>query len=229
MTAAAQRYELPEVMDVRRRIEGVREEPIRYCLMAMFLFGCRVSELVGCASGSDTTTPYGPRGTDVFEDTYRFPPASPVIVEPCAVFKIRTAKKKGMLRYVGLPLNPVYEPWTRPLLEYYRKRGDGHVFPFTRQTVRNYSSKVFEGFTYVIDDYYLFQEGGAAKVEEHQRDAANHFLRHLRASQLMSYYGFTKDQAAPFGGWKIQGLTESMRRYIYLNWQAYFPNLLRPL
>ena len=221
-----QRYDLPEVADVRQRIEGIPDEKVKLCVKAMFLFCARVCEVVGVASASDTTTPYGPKGTDFFMDVYRFPPAHPVIEEPCAVFKVRTAKKEGMLRHVALPLNPKYEPWARPLLDYFKSRGDRHVFPFTRQTVYNYTKVAFAGFTYPIEKYAVFTTGISDTRERHQKEASNHFLRHLRASDLVAFYSFTPEEQQTFGGWLLARIPESQRRYNYLNWKMYFAKLL---
>ena len=222
----SQRYDLPEVMDVRKRIERIDNEMIRYAVMAMYLFAGRVSEVVGVACPNDTSTPYGPKGIDYFEETYRFPPAHPVIEEPAVIFAVKTAKKDGMLRYIGLPLNPKYEPWSSKLRDYYKSRGSSHVFPVTRQTVYEYTRKAFEGFTYNIEKYAIFGKGESEVRDRHQKDASNHFLRHLRASDLIAFYGFTPEQQQIYGGWILSRIPESQRRYNYLNWKSYFSNLL---
>ncbi len=180
-----------------------------------------LDEVVAVASASDTTTPYGPKGTDVSEDVYQAPGSKP---EPVAIFRIRTAKRGGMERFIALPLDPRYEPWTRQLLDYFRLRGDGYVFPFTRQTLCSYASEALAGLTYEIAP----QMNGGEVVRQHDRPASTHFLRHIRASELASHYGFRPEELATYCGWSLKaaGLTSVMARYIHLSWQSYFPKLL---
>jgi len=53
--------ELPSVDEVRKRIMTVEEEKIRYCLMTVYLFAGRISEVVGRKNPADDSvagTPY---------------------------------------------------------------------------------------------------------------------------------------------------------------------------
>jgi len=211
------------VREARSRIAKVDNEPVRYALTAAYLWAARASEVVAVASGSDTTTPYGPRGTDVSEDLYQVPGAQP---EQVAIFRIRTAKRGGMERFVALPLNPTYEPLTKPLLDYFRSRGSDYVFPFTRQTLHSYASEALAGLTYEIAPQKIDGE----IVRQHERQAGVHFLRHIRASELAGRYGFSPLELATYCGWSLKaaGLTPVMMRYVVFSWQSYFHRLLLP-
>jgi hypothetical protein len=212
------------LLEVRKRISQVESQPIRYALMDAYLKAARASEVVAFASRSDTTTPYGPKGTDASEALF-YPPSGGD-PEPAVVFTVRTAKKDGAVRYVALPLNPKYEPWSKELFEYYKKRKDKYVFPFTRQTLYNHAKKAFAGLKYEIAPQRFKDE----EIGEHEKEAGVHFLRHLRASELVGVYGFTPMELASYCGWSYRaaGLTPVMMRYVSYSWQSYFPKLLRP-
>ncbi|MEN3026044.1 MAG: hypothetical protein ABC585_05755 [Candidatus Methanosuratincola petrocarbonis] len=206
------------VADVRRRISRVPDEGVRMALTCCYLLAARASEVVASASGSDTTTPYGPRGTDAWQDVYDHYGRKVEV----AVFRLRTAKRGGLERYVGLPLDPVYEPLTRPVFEYFKSCGGGPCFPFTRQTLFLHASKAFRGLTYPIEKY--------RGVDRHEKGAGVHFLRHLRASELRWEYGIKGENLADYGGWSYRqfGMTATMARYQMMTWHGYFPLLLKP-
>jgi hypothetical protein len=209
------------VRETRARIARVEPKEVRYGLMASYLWAARASEVVGVASATDTTTPYGPRGSDAYQDAYK-PPGEPPV--PVAVFRIKTAKRGGFERYIALPLEPKYEPWAKELLDYCRSKGSKLVFPYTRQTLHAYASRAFDGLTYDI----ALQRINGVRVEAHKHNAGVHFLRHIRASELVSSYGFKSEELAAYGGWSLKsvGVSPSMARYLQLSWHIYFAKLL---
>jgi hypothetical protein len=97
--------ELPSVDEVRKRIMTVEEEKIRYCLMAVYLFAGRISEVVGRKNPADDSVAGGPKGTDVKLDKYLLMDREVDAV----VFKVRTSKRQGRERAIALPLEEVYE------------------------------------------------------------------------------------------------------------------------
>ena len=221
---------LPNVEVVRERIETIRRRDIRNCFMATYLFAGRISEVVGKATMRDTTTARGPRGTDVNPEVYKFGN----LEEPAAVFKVKTAKRGGRERRIGLPFNPDFEPWTKTLYDYFEEVGNDIVFPFTRQKVWSYAENIFEDLYYPIEEYILFAEEKGITVKKavssHERAFRLHALRHLRASELVEVYGFTGVDLSIYGGWTLQrmaGLSNVMARYLNLSWQSYFPKLLK--
>jgi hypothetical protein len=206
------------VAEVRSRILSVPREEFKIALACCYLFAARSCEIVGVKSPSDRTTPYGPRGEDAWLDTYNHNGAE----VKAAVFRLRTAKRQGMERFVALPLDPTYEPLTERIFRYFSERRGKICFPFTRQALHSYASSSFAGIRYVIEPY--------GSVRQHERDAALHFLRHLRASELAQVYGITGMNLAAYGGWSLKsaGMSSSMMRYQMLSWQSYFPLLLKP-
>jgi len=221
---------LPNVEVVRERIESIRRRDIRNCFMATYLFAGRISEVVGRATRRDTTTARGPRGIDASREVYKIGN----LAEPAVVFKVKTAKREGRERRIGLPINTEFEPWTETLHDYFKECEDRIVFPFTRQKIWSFANRVFEDLRYPIEKYILFTEENGVTikkvVDQHFRAFRLHALRHLRASELVEFYGFNGVDLSIYGGWTLQrgaGLSTVMARYLSLNWQSYFPKLLK--
>jgi len=197
--------------------------------MAAYLFCARVSEIIGKTSPSDLakTQARGPTGSDVKRDVFELGP----IKEEVVVFTVRTAKRGGKKRNIALPLNPKYEPWTEQLYNYFREFKTDKVFNFTRQKAGGYARDIFEGFTYQIDAYKLWENGEAEKtVKEHPKPFRTHALRHLRATELIEEYGCDGIDLSIYGGWTLRsmiGVGSAMSRYAHLNWRKYFPKLLK--
>ena len=222
---------LPTVMEVRRRIETVSKPQYRYGLMATYLFDARISEIVSGACPGDNggkEVARGPRGTDARLDSFAIAGKE----FPCVIFTVKTAKRGGKPRSIALPLEEQYEPWTKPLFEYYQQAEGRQVFPYTRQQIWWYvkREKVFEGLTYPIEKYHLKEDGLKKEVDAHIRPFALHALRHLRATELVEFYGFNGYNLSTYGGWTLKtviGVSASMERYLSLSWQNYFEKLIK--
>jgi hypothetical protein len=222
------RLSLPGPDVVRSRIESVNQESIRFCLMACYLYAGRISEVVGFKYASDIKTEArGSRGSDAVKDVYM----AGMKRIPCVVFTVRTAKREGKERKIALPLNPAYEPWTKPLYEYFKSKGDSLVFPFPRQQVWACSKTAFEGLTYPIETYTWKHGDVFTKVDEHIRPFRLHALRHLRATELREHYQFDGFDLASYCGWRlgtiVPQISRTMERYLSLGWASYFPKLLK--
>jgi len=203
---------------VRERIEAVGDREIRLCLMCTFLFAGRISEVVSYASpGDKKTKPRGPRGTEVRTDMFKLGP----IEEEAAIFTVRTAKRKGLVRLVALPFNGRFEPWTKTIYDFYREVGEGHLFPFTRQKAWIKAKEAFQGLQYSTGGYSKNKNYFAPR----NRPFTLHSLRHIRASQLVEYYGFDSFDLSSYCGWSLE--RGSMSKYIHLSWMRYFPKLLK--
>lgn len=220
---------LPSVNVVRERIEQVRREDIKVCLMAGYLFAARISELVGRKCPSDKgTTARGPKGTSAITDLFELGP----IREEAVIFKIATAKRGGIERNIALPVNEEYEPWSQTIYDYFQKFGKNHVFPVTRQKVWQDSKETFGGLRYPIERYKITRKdlGIVKVVDRHLRPFRTHALRHIRATELIEYYGFDGIDLSIYGGWTLRstiGVGSAMQRYAHLQWRKYFPKLLK--
>ena len=233
---------VPSSEEVRERIENIRRIPIRYACMTAYIYCGRASEVVGRAYHSDRkmmtrkgprggTKPRGPRGTkDVRLDRF----VQGGVEEPAVVFTVRTAKRKGMVRSVAIPVQ--YDPWAELLYKYFREAGDSLVFPFTRQFLYDKAKREFKGWEYPIDPYKIWENGDVIRnVAAHTKPFGVHALRHVRATELVEYYGFDGFNLAAYGGWTISttqaqfgvNFPRVISRYLYLNWQGYFSKLLK--
>ena len=220
---------LPSVETVRKRIQKAHPEEAKYCLMTAYLFCGRVSEVIGriCPSDTHKTTARGPTGKDIQTDIFELGP----IKEEVTIFTVNTAKREGLERKIALPLNPKYEPWTEELYNYFKSHGSQKVFPFTRQKATAYANKAFKGLTYPVYKYKIWENGKVVKEPKfHNKPFRTHALRHLRATELLEYYGFTGIDLSIYGGWTLKsmvGIGSAMERYAHLNWRQYFPKLLK--
>jgi hypothetical protein len=77
----------------------------------------------------------------------------------------------------------------------------------------------------------LREDNGLKKeVEEHIRPFALHALRHLRATELVEFYGFNGYNLSTYGGWTLKtvvGVSASIERYLSLSWHNYFEKMLK--
>lgn len=204
----------------------------------LYLIDGRISEGISRRASSDVkTTPRGPRMRDleIQEDDNG---------GEVALFNVNTAKRGGILRVCALPLDPSYEPWTKRVVQYFEKfEPEEHVFPMTRQKVWGQARECWEDLVYPIEDYdrvlvdeegdVIRQENGKAdkhRVNRHMRPFTTHAIRHIRATDLVVYYGFNGPNLAAFAGWTLStamGVSSSINRYVQLNWRSYYPKLLK--
>ena len=214
---------MPTVESIRTRIESIELEEARFCLMTEFLFCGRVSEVVGVTAPSDLgkTLARGPKGTDVKLDVFELGPMR----EEAAIFTCATAKRGGIERKIAIPMNPIYEPWTKQIYEYFKLHQNKHVFPITRQKAYEYAQDAFEELEYPIEQYKIGEE----RIKRHFRKFRTQALRHARATELIEYYGFDGFDLSIYGGWTMKSAigVGSLSRYAHLQWRKYFPKLLK--
>jgi hypothetical protein len=158
----------------------------------------------------------------------------------------------GWIRECARPLNPKFGPWTEPVVAYIQqqqKKGNP-IFPIDRKKMWATASKVLDGLNYTIQPYlkaerdpktgeYLrnpneLNRYGKPKlimklVTEHEKDAANHAIRHWSREELEYFYGFTTKEADAFGGWtQTEGANTQGQRYVKMLWNNYAPRFLIP-
>ena len=73
---------------------------------------------------------------------------------------------------LALPLSSKYEPWAKEIFDYFKAKGDNHVFPFNRQSVWEYIRRkddIFAGYTYEIGKYQS-SDDSTKTIDEHPRE-----------------------------------------------------------
>lgn len=233
---------VPTTLEVRDRIDRAGDELMRQALRATYLRCARESETVGRAYSPETA--YGPKGNDA-EPSVWIDPTGQKNDEKAVVFHTKTAKRGGMLRLIGLPLD---DPWVKPLAEFMWDRGEQEAFPLSRQEMVSYVNEndVFEGLVWPVQEYLIFEAPAvrnaqgqivqAAKVKEvegHMKPFTVHSLRDARATYLLNERHFDGVDLAIHGGWAINrtvtGISPVMARYvrpIYQQWERPFPKLM---
>jgi len=240
---------IPRPNEVRKRIVQATKESHRMGLMYGFLIAGRASEIVGKRCLSDVkTTPRGPTGRDFELAEARVNDVDYEVV----VFNVKTSKREGIPRAIALPLDRKQEPWAKQILEYFEKFSeDEYVFPYTRQDLFPSAAEVFrDDFVYPIEAYstqeldqekfdelinqvpeglrhlvkppkYLIEE---TKIPRHTRRLRLHgALRHYRLMELTQKFHFNREDRKIYAGHTID-VTD---RYVHLDWNSYFPKLIK--
>lgn len=115
------------------------------------------------------------------------------------------------------------------------------IFPYKRQEILPIAIELFKGFTYPIAQYKKKmgveikdgkEVGVYETVPEHQKRFGDHALRHLRSTELKTFFLIEGAALDNFMGWtKPRGGEASgmQDRYVLEPWRAagYFPRLLR--
>lgn len=152
----------PTNAEVRQRIEAIEDEKYRHAFMYQLLICGRISEVCG---------KYAPTGKDCVEMEFEVPIFKEKILDgkkytiveptkiPAVMFIVKTAKRGGRLRPSTVPLLPEYEPWAKPVLEYFKKAADDYPFMFHedyRNSVRYAqweAESAFQGFEWPMVEY----------------------------------------------------------------------------
>jgi len=209
-------------MEVRDRIEWVPHALEKSALKFMLLAGARVSEVVGKKYRNDDTTNYGIKGGNMDFGVFSI---GDIEVEVCK-FTLKTAKRNGLPRIMALPIHKEYEPWTEEIMERFVDAGNRFVYPIPRQRLNEVVQSAFHGLKYPIEEY---KKSRRKRIPRHWKPFRLHALRHLRATDLIEFYGFTLEELRRFMGWthSSTGVPAMIGRYTHLDWQSSFPKLLK--
>lgn len=248
---------LPPVKIVRERIAQIPNLGIQRYYQFIYITGSRCGEGASMYFPSEKGKPTGSLLT-VAEDTYQVDMMNfddvmtlkaislmdngreftteeiAKIREPVVIFKITTEKRAGFERFTALPLNPIYDPdgWDKQVFDYVNERQgkEEPVFPYYRQQLYPIAIDLFKGLDYPIVSYRTYTK---ELVRNHQKNFANHALRHLRANELKGKYRIKGEMLDAFMGWSKQrgsgGISSMQDRYVLEPWKeaGYFPRLLR--
>jgi hypothetical protein len=131
----------PEASTIRSLILKAKPTEARFLFMVEYLACSRICELVSQKYLSDvTTSPKSLTGKSVRQTVYRSGKEKHDVV----IIEVKTAKRKGTTRYIALPLDKKYEPFTEELFDYLKQFGSDPCFPFTRQHAYLYARDAFK-------------------------------------------------------------------------------------
>lgn len=257
---------LPAINDFRHRVEKIPSINKRMAFQTVYLICGRIGEVITEKYDSDKTcNPTGSKLT-VTKTTYQPDLKNPQerdtwtfikmlqgqtvnyseiaqIQEEVAVFHVSTEKRGGLMREIGLPLNPKYDPWVKETYEYLNAQKE-KGFPFTRQEMWATAKEAFKGLTYKIHPYQraIMQNGEYQYNEkdklikvyttEKTKRFTDHGIRHLRNLFNKQFYGLTPEERAGYGGWTLAtttGTSSAQDAYEENPWRLYFPKMLKPV
>jgi hypothetical protein len=257
---------LPSINDFRQRVESIEPLDKRIAFQTVYQICGRIGEVITEKYPSDKTcNPTGNKLT-VKKAFYKPDLNNPQerdlwtfiklmqghqvnyaeinqVKEEVAVFHVATEKRGGLIREIGLPLNPKYDPWTKEVFDYISKKSD-NGFHYTRQEMWSTAKEAFKGLSYKFHPYkraiiengqYQYNEKDKlvkVQVDEKTKRFTDHGIRHLRNLFNKQFYGLTPEERAGYGGWTLAtttGTSAAQDAYEESPWRVYFPKLLKPL
>ena len=187
---------IPTVSEIRNIIENIEDEKYRYAFMYQFLIGGELSEVCG---------ENAPKGNDAHQITFKINGE----IIPAVLFIVKNIKPKerGEFRACAIPLDPKYEPWAKPLLEWFREYGERCPFWFGKKKIKPRSNqrylqlkaeKVFNNFIWQKAEY---RRAPGEIVKRRYNPFRSSELRKLRRKNLKEFYLFNEVDLALFGAW----------------------------
>ena len=206
-------HQMPTDTEIRNRILQIKDPKYRLAFMTQYLIAGRISEVAGR---------YGPHGTDAIATAFDGVPA--------ILFIVRTAKRKGRLRGVAVPLEEKYEPWTRPVYEYFQSCGDDYCFRFADNWATSIrymqwqATEAFGDMEWPMVGYTVKKGDAAVKIPRRWKNVTSHVMRKRRTITLMLDYDFDHIDLSLYGGWTIaqssEGVPQALKNYLYLEPQS---------
>jgi len=142
-----QPYRRPRYLELRERILEYPDESVKLGMMYQDIICGRESEV--CGEGVDGV--YAAHSDNVFQVKY--------LGETDAIlFANRSAKRRGFYRPIMVPLNPKYEPFTKPLLDHFQDTHDycfkyGPTWDSSMRVYRREVAKCFKGLYWPRVEY----------------------------------------------------------------------------
>lgn len=159
---------LPNAKEVRKRIDDmptdrrfgkIYQNALRY----LYLTAGRVSEVTG---------KYKPKGKDAIK--------TEIMGNEVVIFPIRTARRRGRIRAVALPLKQEYERWTKTLLDWFEVHDNAPAFGgISMRSIQREAGEVFQGLWWPVEEYQnvIYEEVDKSKIiRDRVRDGTKEYL-----------------------------------------------------
>lgn len=202
-------HQMPTDAEIRRRIEAIPDEKYRMAFKFQYLAAARISEVCG---------KYAPKGEDAIATD--FDGALGVL------FIVKTAKRKGRLRPVAIPLSVEYEPWADEVRQFFATREGEYPFKFADKwsTSIRYmqwqAEEAFKDLEWPMVGYTVKRGDANVKIPARWKGVTSHVMRKRRAVTLLFDYDFDHVDLAIYGGWTIassaEGVPQALKNYLYL-------------
>jgi len=212
---------MPTDSEIRARIESVKDEKYRMAFIYQYLIAGRISEVCGR---------YAPRKEDMILTDFDG--------ELAIMFIVKTAKRKGRLRGVAIPLRVDYEPWTDKVRMYIRYCQDEYPFRFADKWATSVrymqwqAEKAFEGLEWPMVGYSI-KTGESinpitnevikefTKIPSRWKNVTSHVLRKRRTLTLLFDYNFDGVDLSLYGGWtessQAEAMPQALKHYLYVD------------
>jgi hypothetical protein len=204
-------------LEARFRIENIHNDFEKFVCAFCYLGALRANEACALGSGENGTVPLGPVKEDVSYDSFEGIEVLKILIR---VLK-RKRDKTIPLRVVALPLEDLYEPWSKLIAKRVESLGvNDPIIPIYRQKLN-----------LILSKNGLYEEAFA--LEENQGlNVIDNPLRHLRIHDLFAYYKMDGKEVSTYTGHSlssVEKVSSALDRYAHLKWTQYFPKLLKPL
>ena len=173
---------IPTTSDIRTIIENIDNEDVRYAFMYQFLIGGEVAEICG---------PYAPDYNNAQEVNFNLGGFS----FPAVIFIVNNIKPedRGKNRICAIPLDTEFEPWAKPLYNWFKKHGDEYPIKYSMRNHQRYAGIYFKDLSWLKEKY--------RKVERRISPFRLADLRKLRIKNLKEFYHFDEVDLALSCAW----------------------------
>jgi len=204
---------MPTDTEIRERIEQIKDEKYRMAFKYQYLIAGRISEVCGR---------YAPKGDNAI--------ATDFDGELAVLFVVKTAKRKGRLRGVAIPLRVDYEPWADEIRQYFAYRRGEYPFKFADKWATSIrymqweAEKAFKDLEWPMVGYTAKKDDTKVKIPSRWKNMTSHVLRKRRTVTLMLDYDFDHIDLSLYGGWTIaqqsEGVPQALKNYLYVEPQS---------
>jgi len=198
------------------------------------LGGFRISEIVTKFSGEkgNTSNTLSIDDNVIHRDTK----------QKVLLIRVNTLKKKAPVqREIGIPLSQEHEPWASMVAYQWRNAG-GNPCNISRQVAWAANRIIFKGLGYKVRSWIRYKRNEKQRIQrdangkkiiieiipEHIKQGSDHFLRHIRTTELRQMQ-FTPEERANFYKWSpiTFGGNPLLETYDNIEWFEMFPKLLK--
>lgn len=210
-------HKMPSDSEIRQRIDAIEDEKYRNAFRFQYLAAARISEVCGR---------YAPMGDDVFVVDFDG--------EMAALFIVKTAKRKGRLRPVAVPLRADYEPWADKVRQYFAYHRGEYPFRFAEKWATSIrymqwqAEKAFEGLEWPMIAYTMKKGDVSIKIPSRWKGVTSHVMRKRRTVTLAFEYGFSGMDLSVYGGWtsaQAEVMPQAIKHYLYVDIQSAKENI----